>query len=165
MTPADLEAQCALGTPFIRNVAEEGIPLKGEPVVVGEGRPREVTRGFLESAHDHLKVARLLRDKGFYGQAVSSVYYAFLDAAYAALAARGICTRSHAGTVTLFGLHFVRTGKVDAKYDRWFRRAQKYRLEADYERRRDFTLEHVDEAIVQAEEFLQVTETLLAKED
>ncbi len=165
MTPADLAAQCALDTPFIRNVAEEGIPLKGEPVMVGEGRPKEVTLHFLESARENLQAARLLRDNGFYGKAVATVYYAFLDAADAALAARGIRTRSHARTASLFGQHFVRTGEVDKKYERWFQRALKYRLEADYERRRDFTPEHVEEAIAQAEEFIRVVETLLAKED
>lgn len=165
MTPADLAAQCALGTPFIRNVAEEGIPLKGEPVMVGEGKPKEVARRLLESARENLQAACLLRDAGFYGKAVATVYYAFLDAADAALAAREIRTKSHAGTVSLFGLHFVRTGEVDRKYEHWFRRALKYRMEADYERRRDFTPEQVEEAIAQAEEFIQAIETLLAKED
>jgi len=166
MTPADLTAQCALGTPFIRNVASEGIPLKGEPVMVTtKGKPEEVARQFLLSARSRLRVARAAWDIEEYGQAMSLVYYAFLDAADAALAARGIRTRSHAGTVSLFGLHFVRTGEVDAKYERWFRRALKYRLEADYERRRDFTPEWVEQAIAQAEEFIHVIETLLAKED
>lgn len=165
MTPADLAAQCALGTPFIRNVADEGIPLKGESVMVGEGKPAEVARRFLESAREGLRLARTAADMGIYGKALSLVYYAFLDAADAALAARGIRTRSHAGTVSLFGLHFVRTGEVDARYERWFRRALKYRMEADYERRRDFPLEWVEQAIAQAEEFIQVIETLLAKED
>lgn len=165
LTPADLAAQCALGTPFIRNVAAEGIPLKGEPLMVGEGKPAEVARRFLESAHEGLRLARTAVDMGIYGKAMSLVYYAFLDAADAALAARGIRTKSHAGTVSLLGLHLVRTGEVDAKYERWFRRALQYRLEADYERRRDFTPEQVENAIAQAEEFIRVIETLLAKED
>ncbi|MGC9083706.1 MAG: nucleotidyltransferase domain-containing protein [Anaerolineae bacterium] len=165
MTPTDLEAQCALGTPFIRNVAEEGIPLKGEMVMVGEGKPAEVTRRFLESAREGLRLARMAADAGIYGKAMSLAYHAFLDAADAALAARGIRTQSHAGMVSLFGLHFIHTGEVDEKYGHWFRRALQYRMQADYERRRDFTPEHVGQAIAQADEFIQVIETLLAKED
>lgn len=165
MTPADLAAQCALGTPFIRNVAEEGIPLKGEPVMVGEGQPEEVVRQFLKSARERIQQAQLMQRSQFFSAAMSLVYYAFLDAADAALAARGVRTRSHAGTVSLFGLHFVHTGEVDKKYEQWFRRALKHRMEADYERRRDFLPEQVEEAIAQAEEFIQVIETLLAKED
>ncbi|MBC7226005.1 MAG: HEPN domain-containing protein [Thermoflexales bacterium] len=165
MTPADLAAQCALGTPFIRNVAEEGIPLKGEPIMVGEGKPEQVVQQFLQSARERIQQARLMVQSQFWGAAMSLVYYAFLDAADAALAARGIRAKSHTGTVSLFGLHFVRTGEVDEKYSHWFRRALKHRLEADYERRRDFAPEQVEEAIAQAEEFVQVIETLLAKED
>lgn len=165
MTPADLAAQCALGTPFIRNVAEEGIPLKGEPIMVGEGQPDKVAQQFLKSARERIQQAKLMQQSQFFSAAMSLVYYAFLDAADAALAARGIRTRSHAGTVSLFGYHFVRTGEVEKKYEHWFRRALKYRMEADYERRRDFTPEQVEEAIAQAEEFIQVIETLLAKED
>lgn len=165
MTPADLAAQCALGTPFIRNVAEEGIPLKGEPITVGEGQPQEIVQQFLKSARERIQQATLMQPSQFLGAAMSLVYYAFLDAADAALAARGIRTRSHSGTVSLFGLHFVRTGEVDKKYERWFQRALQYRMEADYERRRDFTPEQVEEAIAQAEEFIRVIEAMLAKED
>ncbi len=165
MTPADLAAQCALGTPFIRNVAEEGIPLKGEPLVVEESSSEKVVQQFLESAWERIQQARLMQQARFFGAAISLVYYAFLDAADAALAARGIRTRSHSGTVSLFGLHFICTGEVDETYGRWFRRALQWRKEADYERRRDFTPEQVEEAIAQAEEFIRRIETLLTKED
>jgi hypothetical protein len=145
----------------MRNVAEEGIVLKGEPIVVGKGDPAKVAQGFIESAHGRLRSARAVREIGEYGNAMSLVYYAFLDAADAALAARTIRTKSHAGTISLFGLHFIKPGLVDAKYSRWFRRARKFRLQADYERKRDFTLEQVNEAIDQATEFVGVIESLL----
>ncbi len=151
----------AIGTPFMRNVAEEGIVLKGEAIVVGEGDPSAVARGFIESAHGRLRSARTLREIGEYGNAMSLVFYAFLDAADAALAARNIRTKSHAGTISLFGLHFVNTGLVDAKYSTWFKRARKFRLQADYERKRDFSPEEVDEAIDQATEFVETVEKLL----
>jgi uncharacterized protein (UPF0332 family)/predicted nucleotidyltransferase len=151
----------AIGTPFIRNVADEGIVLKGGPIVVEKGDPAKVAQGFIESAHGRLRSARALRKIGEYGNAMSLVYYAFLDAADAALAARTIRTKSHAGTISLFGLHFIRPGLVEAKYSGWFKRAYKFRLEADYERKQDFTLEQVNEAIDQAMEFVEVIENLL----
>jgi uncharacterized protein (UPF0332 family)/predicted nucleotidyltransferase len=151
----------AIGTPFIRNVADEGIVLKGGPVVVGKGDPAKVAQGFIESAYGRLRSARALREIGEYGNTMSLVYYAFLDAADAALASRTIRTKSHAGTISLFGLHFIKPGLVDAKYRGWFKRAHKFRLEADYERKRDFTLEQVNETIDQATEFVGVIENLL----
>jgi len=151
----------AIGTPFIRNVADEGIVLKGEPIVVGKGDPARVAQGFIESAHGRLRSARAVQKIGEYGNAMSLVFYAFLDAADAALAARSIRTKSHAGTIDLFSLHFIKPGLVDAKYSGWFKQAHKFRLDADYERKRDFTPEQVNEAIDQATEFVEVLESLL----
>jgi uncharacterized protein (UPF0332 family) len=92
---------------------------------------------------------------------MSLVFYAFLDSADAALAARSIRTKSHAGTIDLFSLHFIKPGLVDARYSGWFKQARKFRLEADYERKRDFTIEQVNEATDQATEFVGVIESLL----
>ncbi len=151
----------AIGTPLMRNVADEGIVLEGGPVVVGKGDPAKVVQGLIESAYGRLRSARAVREIGEYGNAMSLAYYAFLDAADAALAARTIRIKSHAGTISLFGLHFIKPGMVDAKYNRWFKQAHKFRLDADYERKKDFTLEQVNEAIDQAEEFVGVVVTLL----
>jgi len=152
----------AIGTPFIRNVADEGIVLKGGPIVVGKGDPAKVAQGFIESAHERLRAAKLMRRESLFGQAMSLVFYAFLDAADAALAARSIRTKSHAGTIDLFSLHFIKPGLVDARYSGWFKRARKFRLQADYERKRNFTLEQVNETIDQAAEFVGVIESLLS---
>lgn len=160
-TRSEVSECSAIGTPLMRNVAEEGIVLKGEAIMVGEGDPSAVARGFLESAHGRLRSARTLREIGEYGNAMSLVFYAFLDAADAALAARKIRTKSHAGTISLFGLHFINAGRVDAKYSTWFKRAHKFRLQADYERKRDFSAEDAREAIEQATEFVETIEKLL----
>jgi len=161
-TCSEVSECSAIGTPLMRNVAEEGIVLKGEAIVIGEGDPSAVARGFIESAHGRLRSARTLREIGEYGNAMSLVFYAFLDAADAALAARSIRTKSHDGTISLFGLHYINAGPVDAKYSAWFKRARKFRLQADYERKRDFAPEEVDEAIDQAAEFVGVVEDVLA---
>jgi uncharacterized protein (UPF0332 family)/predicted nucleotidyltransferase len=160
-TSDEIAEWSALGTPLMRNVAEEGIVLKGEPIVVGKGDPAKVAQGFIESAHGRLRSARAVQEIGEYGNAMSLVFYAFLDAADAALAARTIHTKSHAETIDLSSLHFIKPGLVDAKYSGWFKQACKFRLEADYERKRDFTTEQVNEAIDQATEFVGVIESLL----
>lgn len=118
----------AIGTPFMRNVAEEGIVLKGKPIVVGQSDPVKVAQDFLDSAHRRLRAAKFMQREGRFGEMMSLVFYAFLDAGDAALAAPSICTRSHAGTISLFGLHFIKPGLVDAKYSHRFRRARKFRL-------------------------------------
>jgi uncharacterized protein (UPF0332 family)/predicted nucleotidyltransferase len=160
-TSEEIAEWSAIGTPLMRNVAEEGIVLRGGPVMVGKGDPAKVAQGFIESAYGRLRSARAVREIGEYGNAMSLVYYAFLDATDAALAARTIRTKSHAGIISLFGLHFIKPGLVEAKYSRWFKQAHKFRLDADYERKRDFTAEQANEAIDQATEFVGVIENLL----
>jgi uncharacterized protein (UPF0332 family) len=102
-----------------------------------------------------------MQEEGLFGEAMSCVFYAFLDAADAALAARSIRTKSHAGTISLFSLHFIKPRLVEAKYSRWFKRARKFRLEANYARKHDFTPEEVQEAINWATEFVRTIENLL----
>jgi len=150
-----------LGTPLMRNVAEEGIVIMGEAIGVGEGKPQEVARGFLDSARERLRSAALLLDGGLYRDSVSPAYYAFLDAADGALAARRITPKSHAGTISLFGLHFIKAGLVDEKYGAWFKKIHKDRLDADYKRDRIFTEEEAREALEQATEFVEMIEKLL----
>jgi uncharacterized protein (UPF0332 family)/predicted nucleotidyltransferase len=153
--------QRELGTPLIRNVAEEGIVIMGEAIVVGEGKPQEVTKNFLESARRRLHSASVLIEAEEYRDSVSRAYYAFLDAADGALAARRITPKSHAGTISLFGLHFIKAGLVDEKYSAWFKKIYKARLDADCKRDRAFTEEEAREALEQATEFVETIEKLL----
>jgi uncharacterized protein (UPF0332 family)/predicted nucleotidyltransferase len=151
-----------LGTPLMRNVAEEGIIIVGEAIVVGEGKPQEVAKNFLESAKRRLHSATVLIEAGEYRDSVSRAYYAFLDAADGALASKRITPKSHAGTISLFGLHFIKAGLLDEKYSVWFKKIQKDRLEADYKRDRVFAEEEARKALEQATEFVKVVEKLLS---
>ena len=72
------------------------------------------------------RLAALLHD------AESRPYYAAYHAAVALLLTQGLEARSHSGVANLLGLHFVKTGRLDAGDARLFARLQKYRVEADY---------------------------------
>lgn len=157
----EIERLCSLGTPLMQNVTREGIVIKGEGIVAREAKKEEIAQRFLASAKEDLESAVFLESGGFHRVAISRAYYAFLDAADGALVAKGFTPKSHAGTISLFGLHFVDTGLVDRKYGRWFNLAKKARLDADYERNKVFTAEDAREAIAQATEFVETIEKLL----
>ena len=89
-------------------------------------------------ADESMRAARLLVEAGLLHDAESRLYYAIYHAAVALLLTEGIEPRSHAGTASLLGLHFVKTGRMGPEDARLFARIQKYRLEADYGR--DFVL-------------------------
>jgi uncharacterized protein (UPF0332 family)/predicted nucleotidyltransferase len=159
---AELAHWLTLGTPFICNVADDGIALLGDKLVVKQTLSKAVVDGFMQSARQRLRAATVLLEADEPRAAISQAFYAFLDAADAALVARGIRTKSHAGTIDLFNQHFIKTGLVEAQYSEWFKRIRKDRLEADYERMRVFTEAEGRLALERATQFVDVVETLLS---
>ena len=83
-------------------------------------------------ASEAMKAADLLYENGFVKDAVSKLYYAFLHAIRGLLLTEALDPKSHEGALRLFGLHFVKTGKFEAKDAHLFSRLMKYREEADY---------------------------------
>ena len=51
---------------------------------------------------------------------------------HAVFITRGIATKTHDGTLTELGKHFVLTGQLDKKYGRFFARMIQLRIKADY---------------------------------
>lgn len=92
----------------------------------------------LGRAEDSMRAACVLVEASLLHDAESRLYYAIYHAAVALLLTEGCEPRSHAGTASLLGLHFVKTGRMGPEDARLFARIQKYRLEADYGR--DFVL-------------------------
>jgi len=99
----------------------------------------------LARSEESMRAARVLVESQLLHDAESRLYYGIYHAAVALLLTEGIEPRTHAGTANLLGLHFVKTGRMDAEDARLFARIQKYRIEADYGR--DFVL--TDEALRQ----------------
>lgn len=113
----------------------------------------------------HLKVARrrihsaeLLLKEGELKDAVSRAYYGFFDAASALLLTKGLVAKTHAGLVTLFNIHFVKTNKIKSRFATLFRKAKEAREQADYEIYREFTEEEVKNIIRTAKEFVREIE-------
>jgi uncharacterized protein (UPF0332 family) len=116
----------------------------------------------LARADESMRAACVLVDAGLLHDAESRLYYSIYHAAVAMLLTQGIEPRSHAGTASQLGLHFVKTGRMDPDDARLFARIQKYRLEADYGR--DFVLTDaaLREDLVACQGFLARARTLTA---
>ena len=75
-------------------------------------------------AHEALAAARLEVDNGLAARAVSSAYYAMLNAVQAALSEEDRYAKTHAGLWSQFGETFVVTGRFDAGLAKAARRSQ-----------------------------------------
>ena len=93
----------------------------------------ELVKGYIEKADEKLKVAeKLFQDKN-YDDAVSRAYYAAFHSASALLLTEGLSADTHSGLVNLFGLHFVKTGKIEKKFGRFLANLKDDRESGDYE--------------------------------
>ncbi|OGQ26062.1 MAG: hypothetical protein A2138_21050 [Deltaproteobacteria bacterium RBG_16_71_12] len=99
--------------------------------MTNEGRQQSAAEE-LARAREELAAARHLLGLGLGRIALTRAYFACFHAARAALFARDIEPKSHSGAVTLFNLHFVKTGLASIGCSALLARLQKYREAADY---------------------------------
>ncbi|MBI1875053.1 MAG: HEPN domain-containing protein [Acidobacteria bacterium] len=104
-----------------------------------------LARHRLNRAREALREGNALLDAGAPRGAVSRFYYAALHAARALLAIRSVDSARHSGVITLFQVHFVKTGLIDQHIGRAFPRAFEKRLNTDYA---DFSEVTSDEAML-----------------
>lgn len=160
-TKAQLKEDAESGMPLLQNIAHEGIVLEGEPIVPEQMDRKYWTQVHLEDAKRTLRTARLALADGDIRRAISLAYFIYENAARAALIAKNITPQSYAGTQSLFGQYFIKTGLVSKKFAPHFKRLENDRLEATYTLKKQFTTEDAERALVTAEEMLTEGEKLL----
>lgn len=86
----------------------------------------------IERAFTALKQAKLNHEMNCLEVTANRLYYAAYYAVSALLIANRIPAHSHEGNVTQFGLHFVKTGKVDREDGKLLSHLLTMRLKGDY---------------------------------
>lgn len=122
---------------------------------------RQRVRAFWDKSAERLRAARLLFEQGFYEEAISVAYYATLWAARALLLTEGAEPRTHEGVRTMLGLYFIRTGKLPNEVGRLFTRRLDDRMSADYSADAFLTSEDAQDALHQAESFIEAVRPLV----
>ena len=85
----------------------------------------EKSQRFLQEADDMVQQKR-------WSLAANRYYYACYHIVHAVFILRGIATKTHDGTLTELGKHFILTGQLDKKYGRFYARMIQLRIKADY---------------------------------
>lgn len=115
-------------------------------------------------AREKLAAARHLLDGGFGADAVPPAYYAAFHAAEAALAIEGDEPRSHEGLKSLFGLRFVKTGRLPAELASILRELKDERENGDYSVFPAISVEEAERAVESAARFVAAVEEFLQRE-
>lgn len=114
----------------------------------------------IEKARESLQAARLLSDQGFNNFAVSRAYYAMFYVAEAFLLSEGLSFSKHAGVISAFGQHFVKTGRVPHPFHRYLIEGQASRNVGDYDLSANLSKAEAAELIRRAQEFVDLAQQL-----
>lgn len=124
----------------------------------------ERVKAAVTRAREKLAAARHLLEGGFGADAVSPAYSAVFHMAEAALAVEGYEPRSHEGLKSLFGLRFVKTGRLPAELASILRELKDERENGDYSIFPAITEEEAHRGVESAERFVHAVERFLAEQ-
>lgn len=123
---------------------------------------KEETRKLVAKGKSAIHAAEVLLQADEVEFAAGRAYYAMLYVAKSLLTEQGVRPgRKHSSVHALFGEHFAKSGRLDAKFHRWLIDAFDQRLLGDYEIEATLTTEQVREIIQQAREFLDAAQRYL----
>jgi len=87
----------------------------------------------IEKAERSLEVAKVLLNRGDYDFAISRAYYAMFYCAKAILLTKGITTKKHSSTISLFCENFVKSGEFSEELASYLIDAFRKRQIGDYD--------------------------------
>lgn len=115
-------------------------------------------------ADESLRAGSVLLREGLYNDSISDSYYAAFHGVRALLFTLGEEPRTHRGALHLFNVHFVRTGKLEARYLSALAQAQYDRTSADYGAVRRFSREEAEAELTLARDFVDAVRELLRRD-
>lgn len=115
----------------------------------------------LARARKALLAAKTLITKGLYEDCVSRAYYAVLHAAKAALSLSVVEPDTHNGVRRMFGLHLVKTGKIEKEFAKILTAEKEDREIGDYEVGIQIEEERARQRVKEAEKFVHRIEQYL----
>ena len=83
-------------------------------------------------SEESIEEALILAERGKWNAVINRLYYSCFYAVIALLLKNDIETQSHDGARTQFGLHFIKTGKIDKSFGKLFTKLFDYRQKGDY---------------------------------
>ena len=111
-------------------------------------------------AKEFLRAAEVLHNGSFPSIAAGRAYYAMFHAATAALLSIGIERSTHRGIIAAFGHSFVKTGKIDKRFNADLRKAYLLRGEGDYVATPDMSVRESQILINAAKDFVAACEAI-----
>ena len=109
----------------------------------------------LQKAEESYQAAQLMSENQHWNFCVNRLYYSCFYAAIALLLKHDITPKTHNGTKQQFGLHFIKTGRIDETYNDLYLQLFSWRQKGDYGDMFDFTEEQVTPLFDPVRKFLE----------
>ena len=122
-----------------------------------------MVRLYLEKADKLILELDGARQLKMWSMAANRMYYAMLNALRALFVHDGHSAHTHAGMKSLFGMHYVTTGKISEDLGRLYSQMETLRERADYDCYFEASEEDVEESYVRVKDFVAVVKELIAK--
>lgn len=116
---------------------------------------------YLKKAHEKLSSAVILLREERFEDSTSRSYYAAFLAATAALSAYGLHAETHRGVATLFGMTFLKTGKMKKSLGKLLANLREDRESGDYEAYSWVDESIAENALAEAQEFVREVSSFL----
>ena len=110
----------------------------------------------LTKANESFQLAKLAIENDFWSSAASELYYTCFYCLTALFAKNGIRTHTHSGVKSTFASSFIKEGKVDGKWGKFFAVLFDKRQKGDYGDFVILTREEIEPLVKEVEEFQQV---------
>lgn len=121
----------------------------------------ELIKSYIKKAENKLVVAHKLFNSKDYEDSVSRAYYAVFHASQGLLLSEGQKADTHKGVVTLFGLLFIKTGKLSKEIGKCLTNLKDDRESGDYELFSYLDEETAKTGLEEADKFLKEAKSYL----
>lgn len=115
----------------------------------------------LDKAETFLAEAAKMAELQMWDLAANRFYYSCFHATQALLVAYGLSAHTHAGTISTFGLNFVKTGMIDISAGAFLSRMEQLRKKADYNCDYDVSEKEVASMEKPAHDFIKKVKALI----
>ena len=115
----------------------------------------------LEQANETYNEVNTLIENKFWRTAANRLYYSCYYATSALMVKYGFQAQTHTGIITMFGLNFVKTGKVSNDIGFVLRTLFELRQKGDYSVLAEITPEIIQPLILPAKQFIETIENLI----
>lgn len=123
----------------------------------------EMCKYSIEKANDELEISELLLKNKKLCKSLNSSYYAIFHATRGLLITDGLQRRKHSGLISEFIKSYIAGGKIDKKYSKIIKTAEKIRIESDYKFFYIVSREETEEQLKNARDFVAEITNYLEK--